>query len=116
MNSRKTIKRGYVLFFSCFIDEDFQTNFFVRPKIISQPAAGDRYTENRHSHVSYLYNHTELSIQQIAQRIGDTVDVVLATYAHIFQARPGEYNSQIKAAKDKIQEDTLRKDTTDQNN
>ncbi len=64
----------------------------------------------RHSHVSYLYNHTNLSIQQIAQRIGDTVDVVLATYAHIFQTRPGEYSKQIKAAKSKL--DSVSKDTS----
>lgn len=53
----------------------------------------------RHSHVSYLYNYTDLSLQQIAQRIGDTIEVVLSTYAHIFRTRPGEFNGKIMESK-----------------
>ena len=38
----------------------------------------------RHSHVSWLFNNTQLSPQQIAHRIGDTVEVVLQVYAHLY--------------------------------
>ena len=38
----------------------------------------------RHSHVSWLFNNTNLTPQQIAHRIGDTVEVVLAVYAHLY--------------------------------
>jgi integrase len=51
----------------------------------------------RHSHVSYLYNYCpDLTIQDIAYRIGDTVQVVLKTYSHIFANKYGKYSDAIK--------------------
>lgn len=41
-----------------------------------------RIHDLRHSHVSYLLNYTGLRAQDVASRIGDTVEVVLRTYAH----------------------------------
>lgn len=56
----------------------------------------------RHSHVSFLYNYTDLSIQEIARRIGDTVEVTLKVYAHIFEARKGTYSNAISSARNEL--------------
>ncbi len=63
----------------------------------------------RHSHVSYLYNYTGLTIQEIADRINDTTKVVLETYAHIFNNRKGKYGNAILLSK-KAFNQTSRKD------
>lgn len=39
----------------------------------------------RHSHVSWLYSNTDLTIQEIADRIGDTVETVQKVYAHLYK-------------------------------
>ena len=57
----------------------------------------------RHSHVSFLYNYTDLSIQEIARRIGDTVDVTLKVYAHIFEAKKGTYSNAISSAREALE-------------
>lgn len=53
----------------------------------------------RHSHVSYLFNHTNLSVQEIAGRIGDTTEVVLRTYAHLIKENDKKIINAIEAAK-----------------
>lgn len=70
----------------------------------------------RHSHVSYLYNYTDLSLQQIAQRIGDTIEVVLSTYAHIFKARPGEFSGKIMESKKRFEPEKEEKEEKDDSN
>lgn len=57
----------------------------------------------RHSHVSFLYNYTDLSIQEIARRIGDTVEVTLKVYAHIFEAKKGTYSNAISSAREELE-------------
>ncbi len=60
----------------------------------------------RHSHVSYCYNYCpELTIQDIAYRIGDTVKVVLETYSHIFANRYGKYSGAIEKAISRMAEE-----------
>lgn len=58
-----------------------------------------RVHDLRHSAVSYLFNHADLTIQQIASRIGDTVDVVLKTYAHFYHNNDEIVTNFIKASK-----------------
>ena len=58
-----------------------------------------RVHDLRHSAVSYLFNYTNLTVQQIASRIGDTVDVVLKTYAHFYKNNDEIVTNAIKASK-----------------
>ena len=58
-----------------------------------------RVHDLRHSAVSYLFNYTDLTVQQIASRIGDTVDVVLKTYAHFYRNNDEIVTNAIKASK-----------------
>ena len=39
----------------------------------------------RHSHVSWLYSNTDLTLQETAQRIGDNVQTVQTVYAHLYK-------------------------------
>ena len=53
---------------------------------ISGAAGVPRITPHglRHSHVSWLFSNTSLTPQEIADRIGDTTQVVLQVYAHLY--------------------------------
>ncbi len=53
----------------------------------------------RTSHVSYCFNYCpELTIQDIAFRIGDTVEVCMKHYSFIFKNRRGKYSTAIDQA------------------
>ena len=39
----------------------------------------------RHSHVSWMYSNTDLTIQEVAERIGDKVQTVENVYAHLYK-------------------------------
>lgn len=39
----------------------------------------------RHSHVSWIYSNTDLTLQETAERIGDKVQTVQSVYAHLYK-------------------------------
>ena len=60
-----------------------------------------RVHDLRHSHVSWLFNNTDLTVQQIASRIGDSTAMVLKTYAHLYENNDEIVSNAIKIAKKK---------------
>lgn len=58
-----------------------------------------RVHDLRHSHVSWLFNNTDLTVQQIASRIGDSTSMVLKTYAHLYENNDEIVSTAIKKAK-----------------
>ena len=58
----------------------------------------------RAAHVSYCFNYCpDLTIQDIAYRIGDTVEVCLKHYSFIFANRIGKYSNAIDNALEKLE-------------
>ena len=55
-----------------------------------------RFHELRHSHVSLCIEHG-YSIVLVAKRIGDTVPVVMRTYAHLYPNKQQELVSKLEA-------------------
>ena len=58
-----------------------------------------RIHDLRHSAVAFLLNNTNLSIYQVAGRIGDTPRVVLRNYAHFYHNNDEKVTNAINAAK-----------------
>ena len=59
----------------------------------------------RTSHVSYCYNYCpDLTIQDIAYRIGDTVEVCMKHYSFIFKNRRGKYSNAIDQSLERLDE------------
>lgn len=54
---------------------------------LSEKAGVPRITPHsfRHSHVSWIYSNTDLTLQETADRIGDNVQTVQVVYAHLYK-------------------------------
>ena len=63
------------------------SNFAKQLNNLSASANLPRITPHgfRHSHTSWLISNTDLSLYEIAERIGDTVQTVQNVYAHLYK-------------------------------
>ena len=62
------------------------TSFSKHLDALAEQAGVPRITPHgfRHSHVSWIYSNTNLTIQETADRIGDKVQTVQSVYAHLY--------------------------------